>query len=412
MTARTISLKTARRLAIWTQRLAGPPPPATRDGILDTVRDLGYLQLDPINVIARSHQLVVWSRVGPYALADLDALLWQERRLFEYWAYRASIVPTDDYPIHAWLMRRYPRPISAHGRRTIEWLERNQALRRHVLGQLRKRGPMRLRDFEDRAVASWTSGGWANERNVDRMLDVLWTQGKVFPVDRAGGTRYWDLAERILPEWTPRDRLTDRELTRRTTQRSLRAQGVATAKQIKNNFTINRYPCLPETLKELERANRIERVGLTDGEQVLPRPWFVHAEDLPLLERLSEGTWEPRTTLLSPFDNLIIDRGRTELLWGFRYRMEIYVPKDKRRFGYYVLPILHGDRLIGQIEPVMDRKRGALVISAVHAEPTASMDAGTAGAIRASVEELGRFVGARSIDVTAKLPRGWGAIRR
>jgi uncharacterized protein YcaQ len=353
---------------------------------------------------------VLWSRIGPYDLTDLDALLWKERKLFEYWAYRATIVLTEDYPIHAWLMRQYPRPIHSQGKRTLSWLEQNPALRRHVLGELRRRGPLRLRDFEDRAVSGWESSGWTNERNVDRMLDILWTQGKVFPVDRTSGAKAWDLAERILPDWTPRRRLSDRGLTRLAAPRSLRALGVATMNQIKNSFTTNRYPELATVLNELERSKLIERVRLAEGEQELRGPFFVHVDDLPLVERLEAGEWEPRTTLLSPFDNLVIDRARTEMWWGFHYRMEIYVPREKRTFGYYSLPILHGDRLIGQMEPVMDRRRDALVISSVHAEPGAPMKGSTARAIRAAMDDLARFLGANSIEVPAKIPRGWGAI--
>jgi hypothetical protein len=405
-------LATARRLAITRQRLAGPLRPPTRDGLLSTVRDLGYLQLDPIDVVARSHQLVLWSRVGPFALADLDALLWTERRLFEYWAHAASIVLTEDYPIHAWLMRRYPREVHSYGRRVKAWLAENAALRRHVLGELRRRGRLRLRDFEDRSVTGWESGGWTNDRNVDRMLDVLWTQGRIFPIERSSSGKYWDLAERVLPPWTPRRALTDLQLTRAAAPRALRALGVGTPRQIAGSFVVGRYPQLDRVLRELERDGTVVHVDVANpGAKPVPGPWFVHGEDVALLDDLEGGAWEPRTTLLSPFDNLIIDRGRTEWLWGFAYRMEIYVPKAKRRFGYYSLPILHGDRLIGQIEPVRDRGREVLVIGSLHAEPGAPRDAATGAAIRRAVEDLATFTGAGAIEVRAAIPRGWGAVR-
>jgi hypothetical protein len=405
-------LATARRLAITRQRLAGPRRPPTPDGLLSTARDLGYLQLDPINVVARSHQLVLWSRVGPYPLEDLDTLLWTERRLFEYWAHAASIVLTEDYPIHAWLMRRYPREVHSYGRRVKAWLADNDALRRYVLGELRRRGRLRLRDFEDRSVTGWESGGWTNDRNVDRMLDVLWTQGKILPIERSSSGKYWDLAERVLPPWTPRRALTDLQLTRAAAPRALRALGVATPRQITASFVAGRYPQLERVLPELERDGTFVRVDVANPEaKPIPGPWFVHAEDLPLLDDLEAGAWEPRTTLLSPFDNLIIDRARTSWVWGFDYRMEIYVPKAKRRFGYYSLPILHGERLVGQVEPVRDRDRGRLVVASLHAEPGAPRDGATGRAIRGAVEELATFVGAGSIEVTATVPRGWGAVR-
>jgi uncharacterized protein YcaQ len=402
-TVRTLSIQAARRLTIARQRLAGPMTSPDREGIMQVAKDLGCLQLDPISVVARSHLLVLWSRLGPFDLAELDALLWNERRLFEYWAHGASIVPTEDYPIHSWLMRRYPRPIQAHGRRTAEWLAANQDLRRHVLTQLRRRGPVRSRDLEDRSIRPWRSGGWTNERNVTRMLDVLWTQGKIMVAGRSGLEKLWDLAEKVLPDWTPRERLSDRELSRRAAQRSLRALGVATPRNIGNHFTLNRYPDLLEALAALERAGSIERVEIADQ----PGEWFVHTEDLPLLERIQNGEWEPRTTLLSPFDNLIYERSRAELLFGFRFRTEIYVPRSKRQYGYYLLPILHGDRLIGRVDAATDRRRGRLVVKAVHAEPAAPATVRTGREVTRAIRSLASFVGSTDVEIAGPIPERW-----
>jgi uncharacterized protein YcaQ len=403
MAHRTLSSRIARRLAISRQRLAGPSPAPDREGIMEVSRALGCLQLDPISVVARSHLLVLWSRLGSYDREELDAVLWQERRLFEYWAHAASIVLTEDYPIHSWLMRRYPRPVYAHGRRTGEWLDANQKLRRHVLTQLRRRGPIRARDLEDRSTRPWQSAGWTNERNVTRMLDVLWSQGKVMVAGRMGLEKTYDLAERLLPDWTPRERLSDRELTRRASQRSLRALGVATARNIDSHFTRNRYPDLVGTLASLERESFVERVAIDDrsGE------WFVHVEDLPLIDRLEDGEWEPRTTLLSPFDNLIYERDRTELLFGFRFRTEIYVPKSKRQYGYYLLPILHGDELIGRVDAAMDRRQGVLRLHAVHAESDAPMTLRAGRAIGKSIQDLAAFLGTTKVDVAGPVPDRW-----
>jgi uncharacterized protein YcaQ len=403
MAHRTLTRRTARRLAINRQRLAGRAPVPDREGIMQVAQDLGCLQLDPISVVARSHLLVLWSRLGTFDQGELDALLWQERRLFEYWAHAASIVLTEDYPIHSWLMRRYPRPVYAHGRRTAEWLGANPDLRRHVLTQLRRRGPIRARDLEDRSTRPWQSGGWTNERNVTRMLDILWTQGKVMVAGRMGLEKTYDLTERLLPEWTPRERLSDRELSRRSSQRSLRALGVATARNIEHHFTLNRYPDLRGTLATLEREGSVERVAVADR----PGDWFVHAEDLASIDRLDDGEWEPRTTLLSPFDNLIYERDRTELLFGFRFRTEIYVPKSKRQYGYYLLPILHGDELIGRVDAAMDRGQGALLLHSVHAEPNAPMTLRAGRAIGQAIDGLASFLGATKVDVAGAVPERW-----
>jgi uncharacterized protein len=335
----------------------------------------------------------------------VEALLWRERRLFEYWTHAAAIVCTDDLPIHSLLMRRYPSDRYAHNRRLRDWLAANQGLRRSILRQLRISGPLPTRALEDRARTSWQSSGWTAGRNVDRMLDVLWTQGRVMVAGRQGQQRVWDLAERWLPAWAPTRRPPEREVVRLAAQRSLRALGVATARDIDRHFTASRYPGLSTVLAGLEREGRVERVRVADDGAEWPGPWYVHADDLPLLERLEAGDWRPRTTLLSPFDNLIIDRERTQRLFGFHFRMEIYVPRAARRYGYYVLPVLHGDRLIGRVDPAMDRRRGRLVVNAVHAEPDAPAAAGPA--VAAALGELAAFLGADGVELRQPPPERW-----
>ena len=400
---RTLDPTLARRLVVSRQRLAGPPP--VRPGpeaIMEVATDLASLQLDPISVVARSHQLVLWSRLGRYHLADLEGLLWRDRRLFEYWAHAAAIVCTDDYPIHSLLMRRYP---SARHAQLRAWLADNQALRRSILRQLRAGGPLPSRALEDRAATDWQSSGWTQGRNVDRMLDLLWTQGRIMVAGRQGQQRVWDLAERCLPPWAPTRRPPEREVVRLSAQRSLRALGVATARDIDRGFTAGRYPGLPSVLAGLQRSGQVEQVRLAANGAERPGPWFVHADDLPLLDRLESGDWRPRTTLLSPFDNLIINRERTERLFGFSFRMEIYVPKAARRYGYYVLPILHGDRLIGRVDPALDRATGRLVVHAIHPEPGAPAAAGPA--VATALGELAGFVGATGLDLRQPPPEVW-----
>lgn len=400
---RTLDPTLARRLVVSRQRLAGPPPVGPGpEAIMEVATDLASLQLDPISVVARSHQLVLWSRLGRYDLADLDGLLWRDRRLFEYWAHAAAIVCTDDYPIHSLLMRRYP---SARHAQLRAWLADNQALRRSILRQLRARGPLPTRALEDRAATDWQSSGWTQGRNVDRMLDLLWTQGRIMVAGRQGQQRIWDLAERCLPPWAPTRRPPEREVVRLSAQRSLRALGVATARDIDRGFTAGRYPGLPSVLAGLQRSGQVEQVRLAADGAERPGPWFVHADDLPLLDRLESGDWRPRTTLLSPFDNLIINRERTERLFGFSFRMEIYVPKAARRYGYYVLPILHGDRLIGRVDPALDRATGRLVVHAIHAEPGAPASAGPA--VATALGELAGFVGATGLDLRQPPPEVW-----
>ncbi len=407
---RTLSPTLVRRLAVAGQRLSGPRSPADPAGILDLVRDLGCVQIDPISVVARSHQLVLFSRLGRYDLADLDALLWKERSLFEYWAHMASIVLTEDYPIHHLFMRTY-----ATGKRwwTQEmkfrnWLKENAALRRHILKEIRRNGPLPARYFEDKAAADWYSTGWTAGRNVSQMLDYLWTKGRIMVAGRSGIQKLWDLSERVLPEWTPREKLPEREVVYRAAQKAIRALGAATPSHIQQHYTRGRYPQLPKVLDRLEAEGRIERVEIRDGEQAWPGDWYIHADDLPVVERLENGEWQPRTTLLSPFDNLICDRKRTQMLFNFDFTMEIYVPAAKRKYGYYVLPILHGDRFIGRIDPRMDRERGTLMMNAVYAEPDAPATRTVARAVRKAIRQLAEFLDADDIEYDRKhLPPAW-----
>ncbi len=404
---RTISPLVARRLAVASQRLSAPPATPTAENMLDVVRQIGCLQLDPISAVARSHQLVLWSRLGASKQADFDRLMWQDRALFEYWAHAASIVLTEDYPIHHALMRNYPSGDSAWSQRTRAWLDENDSLRQHILDEIRQRGPMLSREFTDGAKAEWYSSGWTSGRNVNQMLDYLWTSGVVVVAGRKGGQKLWDLAERWLPHWTPRELLSDEARVALSAEKALRALGVATERQIALHYTRGRYPGLSNALKSLERDGRIQRLKIADDGDEWAGAWYVHADTLPLLERIQAGEWQARTTLLSPFDNLICDRARTEQMFNFRFRIEIYVPKAKREFGYYVLPILQGDRLVGRIDPQMNRKAKELVVNAVYAEPDAPMDDATGRAVRQSIEDLAAFLGAKAIRYGDRVPDGW-----
>jgi uncharacterized protein len=404
---RTVGITEARRLAITKQKLSGPKLPATKEGIIETVRSIGCLQLDPISAVARNHLLVLWSRLGTYPIEELDALLWEERKLFEYWAHAASIVLTEEYPIQMRRRRWHQGGDTDEEPQEPEWIKKNRSFRDHVLKEISERGPVQSKDFTDTATWSWTSSGWTHDRNITLMLDHLWMRGKIMVAGRKNGQRLWDLTERVLPDWTPREELSDRECTRIAAQKSLRMLGVATWKQIKNNYTRYRYPHLPQVLAELEKEGLIQQVAVGDNENFLTGTWYIHRDDLPILESIEAGDWQPRTTLLSPFDNLIAFRERTEALFDYRFRIEIYVPKHLREYGYYVLSILHGDRIIGRIDPTMDRKAKRLNINAVYAEPDAPMTKEAAQSIATSIADLATFLGAKSIECGERVPAKW-----
>src|SRR3954452_3039468 len=392
----------ARRLAVRHQRLSGPRP--GKGELLETCRALRCLQLDPTAVVARSHLLVLFSRHGAFDEARLDRLAYEERALFEYWAHEASLVLTEDLPLHRWEMRTWPRGAGgAWARRLTAWYESEAAFRAHILERLRADGPLRARDIEDRSAQPWISHGWTNERNVARLLDLMWVRGQVGISRREGGQRVWDLMERCLPAGAPAGELPEPEMTRRAAALAVRALGVARPAHIRAHFTRGRYPGLADALAALHKSGELERVGV----EGLGDDWWVHAEDAGALR--DPGAFKPRTVLLSPFDNLICDRARTEKLFGFSHRLEIYTPKAKRRWGYFVLPVLDGDRLVARCDLALDRKTGRLVAHAVYAEPRVPRGKRLPRAIRRELERLAAWRGASEIEVRAA-PDAWRAV--
>jgi uncharacterized protein YcaQ len=382
-----LSLGEARRLAIRSQHLAGPEPVRGIGGMRQVLRGLRVLQIDPVNVVARSHLLVLWSRLGGFDRDDLETLRWRERWLFEYWAHAASIVLTEDYPIHRAMMRAYQVTVESQQKR--DWLAANEDFRRYVLDLLRDSGPLPGDAIEDRAAVSWISTGWTNGRNVERMLDILWKQGVVMVTGRDGLRRLWGLADFPAVEDLPQE-----EVVARAAEHALRALGVARTRDVERHFTIGRYPEL-----DLERAAWARPVLVEGGNE----QWWVHRDALGLLDE----PWRPRTTLLSPFDNLICDRERTDRLWGFAYRNEMYVPRHKRQFGCYVMPVLSGERLIGRVVPRVDRRRGELVVEGVFAEEEFSGAGAVADrSVAAAIESLASFAGAGSVSYSGGVALG------
>ncbi len=406
---RTITPTQARQLAVSSQRLSGPRETA----VLPLVQQINCLQIDPLNVVARSPLLVLWSRLGQYSPADFEALLWDEKSLFEYWAHAASIILTDDYPLHRPRMVNFARGDSKWEKRVQDWLEVNQPFRRYILNELTQRGPLKASEMENRIVEPWPSSGWTNNRNVTIMLTFLWERGEIMVSRRFGNgfglNKQWALAEQHLPQWTDHELWPQERIVYEAAQKSLRALGVGTAKHIENHYMRGRYPGLNEVLVKLERDGRIHpiQISANGSDQTWPGDWYIHSDTLPLLEKLEADDWQPRTTLLSPFDNLICDRKRTETLFNFYYRSEIYTPKAKRQYGYYVMPILHGEELIGRIDPKLDRKTQKLHVYAAFAEPDAPLSPEVGAKISRSVEELAQFLGAKEIVYGHKMPLEW-----
>ena len=409
MTEITITPTQARRLAVIKQRLAEPRPPSTPDGIVDLIRELGCVQIDPIRAVERTQYLVLWSRLGNYDRAHLDTALWEDKRLFEYLAHAASIVLTENFQIHSSQMAAAHTSSSKWDQQTRRWLRKNGELRKRVVDALKDNPPLSASQIEtpdSTRRRRGSPGGWGTGTDASRLLSRLWQRGEVVVAGRNGLRRFWTLTDRWLPDWTPREPLSAWEVVRRAAQISLKALGVGTAVHIRNHFVRGHYNGLDEVLAGLHSEGRIRQVTVQGIDGLWPGEWYVHEDDVSLLKQVDDN-WSPRTVLLSPFDNLICDRTRTLAMWDFDFTIEIYVPPAQRKYGYYVMPILQGDRLVGRIDPKMDRATGTLMVNATYAEPHAQEDSEAAEAIATSVEDLARFLGARRVKYGRRKPEAW-----
>ena len=356
-------------------------------GILDTVKRLGRVQMDPTAVVARTEHLVLYSRLGAYERSALERLMWKDRKLFEYWAF---IVPMADLHLCRPTMKRVLIRDSSRGRYIRRWIRDNAAFRRRLLRDLGRRGPLKSREIDDASSVGDTSGGWNDGRNVTRMLDVLWAMGEIAIVGRDGQERVWGLARDWYPKATRRT--TQREVAREILEKQLAAKGLARINEFGRAFD-GRPAGWEAALADLLREGLAVPV-LVDGLRGQFYAWG------PLLERRFRG----RTAVLSPFDRLIHDRTRALELFDFDYRLEIYVPPAQRRWGYYVLPVLRGERMIARFDAKRDPANGSLRVLAVYAEPGASPD--DARAVAREIRSLARWLGLHTVDYE-RVPRGW-----
>ncbi len=391
-----ISLRAARRLVIDAQLLGAARQSPDRSGILASVERLLWLQLDPTSVVARSHLLVLWSRLGRYDPADVARLIYKDQRLFEW---RAFVYPTRHLPFYRLAMRSTSTKYTNY-RRRARWIRANPALRRQVLSRLRREGPLATSAFDGREAVSWHSTGWTNDRNASQMLEFLSAAGHVLVAGRAGQERLWDLIERCVPAKALVSSATPTRLIQDAAVRSLRALGVATTKQIAEMLPGALRDGVLKAIASLVRAGLFIPVRVASADGTLKGQWYVRAEDVERIPSL-ERNWSGRTTLLSPFDTLIRDRARAEALFGMRYRIEIYVPPAKRQYGYFAMPVLHEDELIGRVDPRVDREREALIVNAVHLEPGTKRDRSTGRAVADALDELADFTGVSRVAMPA-----------
>jgi uncharacterized protein len=350
----------ARRIAVRAQLLDEPRPTQ----LLTVVQQLTLLQIDPTAAIAPSADLVAWSRLGSaYRPAHLTQALEQDRVLFEL---DALVRPMSDLGLYLAGAADWP---SYETTRT--WLRDNDRFRRDILDLLGSSGPMTSRDIPDTCVVPWASTGWTHNRNVTQMLEILALRGEIAISGRVGRERLWDLPERVYPADVVVPSADDAE--RLKNGRRLASLGIARAKTRK----------MPMEPTHVGDAGEPAVVEGTKGE------WRVNPAAIG-------DEFEGRTALLSPFDRLVHDRVRAQELFDFEYTLEMYKPAAKRRWGYFALPVLHHDRLVGKVDAAADRKASALLVHAIHED--VKFTRAMTKAVRVELEELASWLGLGAVE--------------
>jgi uncharacterized protein YcaQ len=388
-TRERLSAAQARRVALAAQGFGAPRPARTPDGwaLRRVLGSVALVQIDSVNVLQRAHYLPLFSRLGPYDTALLDRAAHRApRRLFEYWGHEASLLGVELQPLLRWRMARAAEDAWGGMRR----IQREQPeLVARVLERIRAEGPVAASRLEHEERPR-RSGPWWDWSDVKRACEFLFWSGQVTSARRRGFERLYDLPERVLPAAvlatpTPPEADAQRELVRI----AARALGVATARDLRDYFR----------LPAADARARVEE--LVDAGELAP----VEVEGWGPPAYLDPGARVPRRiearALIGPFDSLIWERDRTERLFGFRFRLEIYVPAPKRVHGYYVLPFLLGDRLVARVDLKADRQAGTLLVQAAHAEPGAPAE--TAAQLAAELALMAGWLGLSRVQVQ---PRG------
>jgi uncharacterized protein YcaQ len=342
-----LSLGRARRMMVAAQGLDGGwRLPRGKEGVAQAVERLAKVQIDTIAVVERAHHHILWSRRRDYAPRMLHALQARDRRVFEYWAHAASYLPIGDYRFYLPRMRAY-----RSAPRIRAFLEANEALVANVLARIRSEGGLRSADFD--APPGSKFGTWWDWKPAKRALEALYSVGELMVSERRGFQRVYDLPERVLPSGIDASEPDPHEVTRFFLRQLLRTQGISALQQRQ----VRDRGAIAATLRELVESGEVTPVEV-DGVDA-PE----HYALTELLERAGRRTTRRRRLhILSPFDAMVIRRDRLERFFSFDFRLEAYTPEPKRRYGYFCLPILWGDRFVGRLDPKAERAERTLVV--------------------------------------------------
>ena len=392
MTELTLGMPAARALHLAAQGLLqARRRKAHKADVLDTIRRMGVLQIDTIHVVARSPYLVLWSRLGDYPPAWLEQHL-AEGALFEYWAHEACFVPIEDYRL---LRHRMVDPASMGWKYSVQWMRERKADVERVLQHIRQHGPVRSADFER---TDGQAGGWWQWKPEKRSLEVLFTAGHLMIARRHNFQRVYDLAERVLPDWDD-SQLPDMAATRQELAlKTVRALGLARAAWVPDYYRTR--PPRPE-LEALADDGLLLRARVQGWDDTV----YIHPELADLARSAADGGLTPSlTTILSPFDPVVWDRRRAFELFGFDYRLECYTPADKRRYGYFTLPILRRGALVGRVDAKALRREGVFELKLVALEPGVRLSERFVRDVAGALQRLANWHGCPQVRVLRSEP--------
>ncbi len=392
-----ISLQTARQVVLAAQGLDQlPSSPADKPAVLEAVRRMAYLQIDTINVVARSPYLVLWTRLGDYRCEWLDELL-AEGALFEYWAHAMCFLPIEDYPIHRRRMLDAMRDRTWPTKWAVDWSKDNPEIMERVRRHLRENGAVRSAEFEN---PNHQSGGWWNWKDEKNALEAMLFTGEVMIARRQNFQRVYDLRERVLPGWDDAALPSSEDVKRYLALRPAHALGIASPTWV-SEYIRQPKTGLAKRLEALAGEGLLLRVEVED----MDSPMYIHKDRLALLEQAAFGRIQPDlTAVLSPFDPLVSDRARARQLFNFDYLIECFTPAAKRRYGYFSLPILHRGRLVGRLDPKAHRLAGIFEIKALHLEPGVPLDRELFADLAAAMHRLAAWHGTPEIQLRRSDP--------
>jgi uncharacterized protein YcaQ len=385
----------ARDLAVIKQGLNKRPVLNDKETILEVIKKIKMLQLDTINVVERSHYLVILSRIGNYKKRNLDELLHPDKVLFEQWSHADCLIPIEFYPFYLpQILNRRNLPMK-YGR--LKRLGENpQNTLGRVLKTVETEGPLSSKDFTDNGHEKRT---WWNRKPSRVALEVLWHRGYLAVQRRENFQCFYDLTDRVIP-CNPLEEDTLEDFKRWSTISSLDALGIGTVADVADYYR-QKTSETRALLEKLADDGTVARIKVREWKE----DGYALFKDLKLINELKVGTHRfERLTFLSPFDNLIWSRNRSERLFGFHFRVEMYTPKEKRTYGYYSMPILYGNRIVGIIDPKADRKRKTLIINAIYLKKGFERDDNFLNELSKGLDEFMNFNGCVSITVS---PRGF-----